>query len=58
MTANAKGPKSPCPLDGNLRSVVDRDRYGVTWKCAWCGEHSREEFDPTPANDVQRSFDR
>jgi hypothetical protein len=49
---------SRCPLDGNLRRVVDRDRFGVTWRCGWCGEHSREEFEPTPANDLNREWER
>lgn len=49
--------KSPCPFDGNLRTVVDRDRHGVTWRCGWCGQYSREEFDPTPTNDLQRAYE-
>lgn len=47
-----------CELDGSVRFVVDRDRFGVTWRCPFCKQLSREEFDPSPANDVQRSFDR
>lgn len=47
-----------CPLDGSVRTEVESDRYSITWKCPWCGQFSREEFDPSPANDVQRSFDR
>lgn len=36
---------SACPVDGSVRTVIDRDRYGVTWKCNWCGGYAREEFD-------------
>jgi hypothetical protein len=47
-----------CPLDGSNRIVVESDRYSTIWKCPFCGQLSREEFEPDPANDVQRSFDR
>lgn len=49
---------SRCPLDGGLRRIVERDRLGILWRCGWCGQHSREEFEPDPRNDIQRSFDR
>ena len=47
-----------CPLDGSVRTIVDRDRYGVTWKCPWCGGYSREEFEPSTTGDLQREWDR
>jgi hypothetical protein len=39
---------SMCSLDGSVRVIVDRDRYGVTWQCPFCKGLSREEFDPRP----------
>lgn len=45
-----------CELDGSLRVIVDRDRYGVTWRCPFCKAMTREEFDPTPTNDLQREY--
>jgi len=47
---------SSCPLDGNLRRVVERDRLGVLWRCGWCGQHSREDYEPTSRNDLQREW--
>ena len=47
---------SVCSLDGSVRVIVDRDRYGVTWRCPFCKGLSREEFEPTPANDLQREW--
>ena len=45
-----------CELDGSLRVIVDHDRYGVTWRCPFCKTLTREEFDPTPTNDLQREY--
>jgi len=45
-----------CPLDGNLRKVVERDRYSVSYHCGWCGTWSREEYEPTAAGDLQREW--
>ena len=47
---------SMCQLDGSVKTVLDRDRYSVTYRCPWCGQHSIEEFDPTTTNDLQREF--
>lgn len=34
-----------CPLDGNLRTVVESDRYSAAYHCGWCGTWSREEVE-------------
>lgn len=47
-----------CELDGSVRVVIDRDRFGVTWRCPFCKGISREEFDPTPTNDLNREWER
>lgn len=49
---------SACDLDGSVRFIVDRDRYGVTWRCPFCKAHTREEFEPDPRNDLNREWDR
>ena len=46
-----------CPLDGHLRKIVESDRYAVVYHCGWCGEYTRDDYDPTPANDLQRAYD-
>lgn len=47
---------SACEFDGSVRFIVDRDRFGVTWKCPFCKQFSREEFEPTPTDDLQREW--
>lgn len=45
-----------CPFDGNLRTVIHRDRYSVVYRCSWCRQHSEEVFEPDPGNDLQREW--
>lgn len=46
-----------CELDGSVRVVIDRDRFGVTWRCPFCRAVAREEYEPDVRNDLQREFD-
>lgn len=47
-----------CELDGSLQIVIDSDRYGTTWRCPFCRQVTRDDHDPTPANDAQREWER
>jgi hypothetical protein len=46
-----------CQLDGSLQVVIDQDRYGQTLRCPFCRQVTRDDYDPTPANDLQRAYD-
>lgn len=48
---------SPCPLDGNIRHIIEREPDAVIYRCSWCKQVSREELDTTDAA-LQRSLDR
>jgi len=47
---------SMCQLDGSVKTVVERDRYSVTYRCPWCGQHSTEEHEPDVRNDLNREW--
>lgn len=47
-----------CPLDGSVRVVINRDRYGVDYRCPFCKGLAREEFEPDVRNDLSREWER
>lgn len=51
-------PMSMCQLDGSVKTVIDRDRYSVSYRCPWCGQHSIEELEANPTDLLQREYDR